>query len=70
MHELSSKDIDFVKYFALPDKEIAERTNYSFNTVKTYKSKLFKRMNAASATHALFKAVKAGLITIEEIITE
>lgn len=70
MHELTSREKEILIHFALTDEEIAKRTGYAVGTVKTYKQRVFYRLNAINRTMALFKAVKAGLIQIEEIITE
>ena len=67
---LSDKELYFLKFLALPYNEIAERTGYAVGTVKTYQRRIFNRLNAVNRTHALFKAVKQGIITIEEIVTE
>ena len=68
MHELTSKEKEFLKYMALPDKEVAELTGYAVGTYKTYKRRIFNRLNAATSTHALFKAVQKGIIKIEDIV--
>ena len=68
MHELTSQEKFFLKYLALPDKEVAELTGYALNTYKTYKMRIYRRLNASTATHALFKAVQKGIISIEDIV--
>ena len=68
MLELTSKDLELVKYLALPDKEIAERLHYSIGTIRASKKRIFARMNVANSVQAVIKAWACGLIEKEDII--
>ena len=52
------------------NKEIAEALGLSIRTVKTHMSNIFTKMNVTSRNEALVKAMKSGLITMEEIKKE
>lgn len=66
--QLSTEDITFLKHFILPEKEIAEKLVCSKSKVQWEKKKIFSRLNAASAFHAVLKAVHLGIIKLEDIV--
>ncbi len=68
MPQLSTEDIEFLKHLILPEKEIAEKLVCSKSKVQWEKKRIFSRLNAANAFHAVIKAVQQGIITIEEIV--
>jgi DNA-binding NarL/FixJ family response regulator len=47
------------------NKEIADRTGLSIDTVKLRLKETFRRLDARDRTHAVVKAVQHGLITLE-----
>lgn len=67
---LTNRQTDILKMLCLNNFEIAERLNITPNTVKNYVSDIFNRLGTDNRQTAQIKAVKLGIITLEEIITE
>lgn len=67
---LTNRQTDILKMLCLNNLEIAERLNITPNTVKNYVSDIFNRLGTDNRQTAQIKAVKLGIITLEEIITE
>ena len=70
LYDFSSKELEVLKYAALPIKEISLRLNLSEGAIKSRLTSAVKKTNAQNRFMAQFEAIKRGLITIEEIITE
>ena len=68
MLELTSQDLELVKYLALPDKEISEMLHYSIGSIRASKKRIFARLNVKNSTHAVIKAWVYGLIEKEDIV--
>jgi len=69
---LSDRQTEMLKLLAagMSNKEIAEQLCLSIRTVKAHMSNIFTKMNVASRSEALVKALKLRLVTLEEVKQE
>ncbi len=66
---LTAREREMLRLVAagMSNKEIAEKLCLSLRTVKAHLSNIFNKMNVASRSEALVKALKVGLITLDDI---
>jgi NarL family two-component system response regulator LiaR len=69
---LSEREQEMLKLLAIgmSNKEIAQKLCLSLRTVKAHMSNIFIKMNVASRSEALVKALKSGMLTLEDIKQE
>lgn len=67
---LTNRQIDVLKLLCFSNLEIAQKLNITPNTVKNYVGDIFNRLGTDNRQTAQIKAVKLGIISINEIITE
>lgn len=67
---LTNRQIDVIKLLCFSNLEIAERLHIAPNTVKNYVGDIFNRLGTENRQSAQIKAVKLGIIKLDEIITE
>lgn len=67
-NELTSREKQVLKYLALDNQNIAELLFVEKSTIRTHESNIYKKLNAKTRTHALYKAVQRGIINIEDIV--
>ena len=66
---LSDRELKILKVLAsgMSNKQIAEKLSINLRTVKAHMSNIFTKMNVASRSEALIKALRLGLLTLEDI---
>jgi DNA-binding CsgD family transcriptional regulator len=68
--ELTRREYDVLKYIYFEIDEIAERLSISTATVKTYLQGLRSKLKCDKRHKIVLRALKQGLIKIDEFITE
>jgi len=65
---LTSREIEIVNYMAqgYANKQIAAKLNISEQTIKNHVTSILGKLDANARTEAVVKAIKKGLITIEQ----
>lgn len=66
---LTKREFDVLKQLCLKKPEIAKKLFISENTVQTHLTKIYDKLQVHSREQALIKALKTGIITIDEVIT-
>jgi len=69
MNELTSREIELLKLFALSNTQIAQRLNIEPSTVKKHVHNVIQKLYCKSRGQALVNAVKSGIIKVEEIVS-
>lgn len=66
---LSERELTILRLLAngYTEKEAAEKIILSCNTIKYYKKKIFNKLDVNSTREAIIKAIKSGLLIIEDI---
>lgn len=67
---LTNREIEILKCLCLSNCEIAAKLNITANTAKNYISNIFNKLGTDNRQTAQIKAVKLGIITLDEIIME
>lgn len=66
MH-LTKTEIKLLKMSLLPNSIIAKKMFISILTVKTHFNRILKKMDVHNKGMAIFKAIKAGIIDINDV---
>ena len=64
---LSERELDVLKLFCLKKPEIAKKLFISTTTVQSHSNHIFEKLHVHSREQALIKALKTGIITIDEV---
>ncbi|MGH2510667.1 MAG: response regulator [Ktedonobacteraceae bacterium] len=69
---LSEREFVVLRYAArgLPNKEIAHRMNLSIRTVHSHLANIFMKMRVGSRTEAVLRALRQGLISLQDTYDE
>lgn len=67
--DLTIRELDVLKLFCFKKPEIAKKLFISVTTVQTHSNKIYDKLQVHSREQALIKALKTGIITIDEVIT-
>ena len=67
---LTNRQIEVIKLLCFSNFEIARRLRITPNTVKNYVGDIFNRLGTDNRQCAQIKAVKLGIVKLDEIITE
>lgn len=67
---LTNREIEVLKLLCFSNYEIAQELDIAVNSVRNYVSDIFNKLGTNNRQTAQIKAVKSGIITLEEIITE
>lgn len=67
---LTNRQIEVIKLLCFSNYEIARKLRITPNTVKNYVGDIFNKLGTDNRQTAQIKAVKLGIISINEIITE
>lgn len=71
MMKITQREKDVLKLLYLPNREIADRLCISEGTVKTHIIALaYKLHSTAGRTHILVRAIKNGIVALDELIDE
>jgi NarL family two-component system response regulator LiaR len=67
--DLSDREKEVLKLAAkgMSNKDIADNLNISFRTVQGHLSSIFNKLGVGSRTEAIFKSVKSGWLSFEDI---
>lgn len=68
--KISKREGEVLRLIALSNPQIARRLNISIRTVKTYVRHLFEKLGCESRTEAAIKAIKEGIIQVQEVYTD
>lgn len=68
--ELTKREYDVLRYIYFEIDEIAERLSISAATVRTYLQGLRSKLKCDKRHKIVLRALKQGLIKIDEFITE
>lgn len=68
--KISKREREVLRLIALSNPQIARRLNISLRTVKTYVRHLFEKLGCESRTGAVVKAIKEGIIQVQEVYTD
>lgn len=69
--ELTNREREILQLMALPYKEIAVRLGISCHTVKTHANNIiYKFPEQNNKLSVILEALKRGIITLDEIVTE
>lgn len=62
--KLESKDIEILSMLShgLTTKEMADKLNWTYATVETYRSRLLRRNGARTSSHLIAIAFRAGVL--------
>ena len=68
-NKLAAKELEMLRLVAkgVPNKEIAQRLSLSLNSVKTYLSTVFSKLNVSSRTEAVVVSLRAGILTQDDL---
>ena len=64
---LTERELDVLKLLCFKKPEIAKKLFISTSTVQTYINNLYDKLYVHSREQALIKALKTGIITIDEV---
>lgn len=67
---LTKREKEILVMLGLPNKEIAKRKFVGICTVKTHVHNILIKLDVTCRSHAISTALKAGIINIEQIVTE
>lgn len=67
---LTNRELDVLRLLCLSNCEIAAKLNIAANTVKNYISDIFNKLGTDNRQTAQIKAVKLGIITLDDIQME
>lgn len=65
--KLTKSELNILKYICFQSKEVAEMLHVTIATVQAHKLHIFNKLCVNSATQALVKALRIGLITLDDI---
>lgn len=68
--KFTPREMDILKMLCLENQIIGSKLYLSLSTVKTYVTRILNKMGVDNRHTAQIKAIKNGIITLEEIITE
>lgn len=68
--KISKREREVLELICLTNPQIARRLNISIRTVKTYVRHLFEKLGCESRTEAAIKAIKEGIIQVQEVYTD
>lgn len=68
-NKLTPKEIEIIRLVAkgVPNKDLALRIGLSVNSVKTYLSTIFSKLNVSSRTEAVVVSLRSGILTQEDL---
>ena len=67
--KISKREREVLRLICLTNPQIAKRLGISIRTVKTYVRHLFEKLGCESRTEAAIKAIKEGIIQVQEVYT-
>ena len=70
MMNLTNREIEILKLLCFSNCEIALKCNVSANTVRSYITNIFNKLGTDNRQTAQIKAVKLGIITLDDIQVE
>lgn len=70
MEKLTQKELQVLQLLCLSNKEIAQILWLSNGTVKNYIESLLRKFESKSRTTILIKALKAGVLILDEVVTK
>ena len=68
-NSLTERELDVLKLLYFTKPEIAKKLFISVNTVQTHLINVYGKLHVHSREQALIKALKTGIITIDEVPT-
>ena len=68
--KFTPREMDILKMLCLENKLIGTKLFLSLSTIKTYVTRILNKLGVDNRQIAQIKAVKLGIISLEEIITE
>lgn len=68
--KISKREREVLRLIAFSNPQIARRLGISIRTVKTYIRHLFEKLGCESRTGAAIKAIKEGIIQVNEVYTD
>lgn len=68
--KISKREREVLGLICLTNPQIARRLNISIRTVKTYIRHLFEKLGCESRTEVAIKAIKEGIIQVQEVYTD
>lgn len=68
--KISNREWEVLRLICLTNPQIARRLGISLRTVKTYVRHLFEKLGCESRTEAAIKAIKEGIIQVQEVYTD
>lgn len=66
---LTEREIDVLKLLCFKKSEIAQKLFISVTTVQTHLINIYDKLHVHSREQALIKALKTGIITVDEVPT-
>lgn len=69
MPKLTKKELEIVKLLCLENKKIGERLGISRATVQTHIENIRYKVESISRAGILIELIKAGILKIEEVVT-
>lgn len=69
MSEFTKREIEIIKLLCLENKKIGERLGISRATVQTHIENIRYKVESVSRAGILIELIKAGIIKIDEIVT-
>lgn len=70
MPKLTKKELEIVKLLCLENKKIGERPGISRATVQTHIENIRYKVESISRAGILIELIKAGIVNIDDVITE
>ena len=67
---LTERELDVLKLLCFKKPDLAKKLFISKTTVQTHVNNIFDKLQVHSCEQALIKALKTGIITINEVITD
>jgi two-component system, NarL family, response regulator LiaR len=67
VEELTAREREVLRMVQLSNKEIATRIGVGEETVKTHVARLLEKLGAGSRAHAVTRALKRGLLSVDEL---
>lgn len=64
---LSKRELDILRYFCYPLKEIAKKLIVSETTMQKHAFNILKKLEVNNRQQALIKAIRNGLISLNEV---